>query len=125
MAPAAAVALPPRAAQTTSAPCSARRVAMAFPMPRDAPVTSATLPARLNKQSFYSRQIVGTAEVENDRIAMDFLHEAAQDRARTYFNIRCDALRRKAPHHGVPADRRRHLRDERLNRALRVAFGLG
>src|SRR5579863_4131565 len=34
---------------TTLAPCSARRVAMARPMPRDEPVTTATFPARSNR----------------------------------------------------------------------------
>ncbi len=46
-----AFALSARAAQITSAPCAASRVAMAFPMPREAPVTSAILLARLNIDS--------------------------------------------------------------------------
>ena len=43
-----ASAFDPRAAATTIAPCAASVFAIAAPMPRDAPVTSATFPDRSN-----------------------------------------------------------------------------
>src|ERR1043166_1957709 len=124
MASAVAFALSPRAAQTTSAPCSPRRAAMAFPMPRDAPVTRATLLARLNMNGVEGGQILRTAEAQYVRVLVDLLYEPAQDRAGTYLNIRCDALFRKALHDGLPADGRRHLRDERVDCTLCVALRL-
>src|SRR5262249_11281719 len=125
MASAVGFALSPRAAQTTSAPCAASCVAMAFPMPRDAPVTRATLLARLNMNGVDGGQIFGTAEVQNRRVLVDLLYEPAQDRSGAYLNIRCDALFRKALDDGLPADGRRHLRDKRFDRALGVALRLG
>src|SRR5262249_11104358 len=105
----------PRAAATTVAPCSASRVAIARPMPRDAPVTSATLPVRLNMEFRFDRcEIVRLFDVEDCRLAVDPLHHAAQRVPGTHFNIRCDALRRKALHDRFPPHRRRDLLDERL-----------
>ena len=98
----------PRAAAITIAPCSPRRLAIARPMPRDAPVTSATFPERLNivdrrrwrrtiiDGRFDRREIVGAAEADGRRFAVNLAHESAQHRARTHLNIRCDAFRRKA-----------------------------
>ena len=58
------------------------------------------------------------------RLAMNLAHQPAQHRAGAHLNIRCDAFRRKAPHHLLPAHRRRHLRDQRLDRAPRASrFG--
>ena len=56
---------------------------------------------------------------------MNFSHEPAQYRPGPYLNIRCDALGRKARDDGLPADRRRDLRDERLDGRARVALRLG
>ena len=54
---------------------------------------------------------------------MNLAHQSAQDRAGTNLNIRGDAFRRKATHDVFPADRRGHLRDERLDALRAVRFG--
>src|SRR4029077_5151507 len=101
-----------RAAATTIAPRAASLVAIARPIPRDAPVTSATRPVRSNMEvGLDGRQIAGVAKADDRGLAMDLANQSAQDCARTHFNIRCDALGRKAAHHGVPAYWRRYLRD--------------
>src|SRR3954468_12731662 len=121
-----ALALSPRAAATTVAPCAARRAAIARPMPREAPVTRATLTARLSmNQGFNRREIVRAAEVDDGGLTMNLADQPAQHGARAHFNIRCDAFRRKAPHHGLPAHPRRDLLHQRLDRRRRVAFRLG
>ena len=52
--------------------------------------------------------------------------QPAQHGAGPYLNIRCDALRRKAPHDRFPAYRRRHLRARAPRSAARgVALRLG
>ena len=99
-------------------------------MPRDAPVTSATLPERSNisvrrPPRLAAESRPGPPKLDDRRVAVDLAHQAAQDRARTHLNIRCDALRRKAPDDGFPAHRRRHLRDQRLDRRARGALRLG
>ena len=106
-------ALSPRAAATTVAPCSASLTAIARPMPRDAPVTSATCPDEIEHQRerLDRGQIVRGAEARDRRVAVDLADQSAQDRPRTHLNIRCDALRRKAPDDRFPAHRRRHLGD--------------
>src|ERR687891_509437 len=93
----------PRAAATTVAPCAASPFAIAAPMPRDAPVTIATLPVRFNmsrdntscpplggpdgplNQLAHRIKIVRSAERRNRSITMDLANEAAQHRARTDF----------------------------------------
>src|SRR5207302_3797671 len=100
---------------------------MARPMPRDAPVTSATRPERSNMwrdEGIDRREIVGAAEALDRGGPVNLAHEAAQHRPRPHLNIRCDAFRRKAAHHGLPAYGRRDLRDERLDRGGRVALRL-
>ena len=62
------------------------------------------------------REIFRLCDAEHRCVAVDLPHEAAQHGSRTYLNIRCDALRRKAPYDRLPADRRRDLRDQRLDR---------
>src|SRR6267143_463483 len=79
------------------------------PMPREAPVTSATLSERsiMNDrrsatgnlrfgEGFDRGEIVRIAETDRRGVAMNLPHEATQDRARTDLNIRGDAFRRKA-----------------------------
>src|SRR5262245_54885791 len=109
-------------------------------MPRDAPVTSATFPDKSSmsrwsvclspgERELDRLEIVRTAERDDLRAGMDFLHEAAQYRPWTHLNIRCDALRRKALDDRLPFDRRRDLADERLDclgrGALRVRVDVG
>src|SRR5262249_19949870 len=114
-----------RAAATIVAPWPASRVAIARPIPRDAPVTSATLPVRSNmRERFNGCEIVGCAEVDHPGFAVNLAYQTAQHRAWTYFNIRCDALRRKAGDDLLPADRRRDLVHERLDRGVRVVLRL-
>src|SRR6186713_2684041 len=102
----------------TVAPCSASRAAIARPMPRDAPVTSATFPDRLNmvrgaslsplgwlgvprarraagEHFLDGLQIIRSAEADDRGLALHLAHQSAQDGARTHLNIRCDALGRK------------------------------
>jgi hypothetical protein len=43
-------------------------------------------------QGFDRREIVGAAEVDDDRLAMNLPDQAAQDGARAHLNIRCDAF---------------------------------
>src|SRR5918996_1720499 len=106
MSAAQAAAWSPRAAATTVAPCSANRWAIARPIPRDAPVTSATLPDKSNmKQRFDGCEIVWRAERERRRLAVYLAHQPAQHRPGTHFNICCDALRGKALDDGFPAHR--------------------
>src|SRR5439155_25805013 len=53
---------------------------------------------------------------------VDLAYQAAQYRSWPYLNIRCDALGRRPADDRVPPDWRRHLRDERLDRADGVAL---
>src|SRR4051812_45522956 len=109
----------------TIAPCSPSRFAVARPIPRDAPVTSATLPVRLNIDGRFDRcEIVGGAETDDGRRAMNLADHSAEHRARTHLNIRCDAFRRKALDHGLPSHGRRYLPDQRLDGRVRLALRL-
>src|SRR5882672_2067810 len=107
IAAAVAAACSPRAVATTVAPCRASWRAIARPIPRDAPVTSATFPDRLNMMGlpdelFDRSEIVRAAEVRHVRVFVYLAHQSAQHRARTNLNIRCDALGRKAAHDVFP-----------------------
>src|SRR6516225_4077100 len=116
----------PRAAAITRAPCSANRAAIARPMPRDAPVTRATLPSRLNmSQRFNGCEIVRAAETDRGSVADDLADQTAQHGAGTYLNIRCDAFERKPSHDVFPPDGCRHLAHQRINRGRRVALHRG
>ena len=99
----------PRRGNDAWRPASASCAAMARPMPRDAPVTSATFPgeiehvsgARAFRRASGERrldgcQIVRAAEVHDRGFAMNPADQPAQHRAWTHLNIRCDAFRRKA-----------------------------
>ena len=57
----------------------------------------------------------GAPKLDDGGLAVNLAHEPAQHGAGTHLNIRCDALRRKARDDGLPAHRRRHLRDQRLD----------
>src|SRR5215471_18636295 len=114
----------PRAAAITRAPCSANRFAIARPMPRDAPVTRATLPSRLNMNQRFNRcEIVWAAEADDGGVAMNPANHAAQHRTGTYLNIRCDAVGRKTLHDVFPPHGRRHLAHERVDGRRRIALG--
>ncbi len=80
---------------------------MARPMPREAPVTSATLPVRSKRGLFDKRfdgcKIVGAPERHRDGVALNLAHETSQDGAGANLNIRCDAFGRKAGDDGLPA----------------------
>src|SRR5215216_5813154 len=90
----------PRAAATTCAPRNASITATARPIPRDAPVTTATLPVRSSTQTrFHGCQIVGRREVEDACLLVDLLDDTAEHGAWTHLNIVGDALRRKATDH--------------------------
>ena len=113
----------PRAAATTVAPCAASCVrdraadaARRAGHERDLAGQIEHVGHGFTRAPFDGREIVGAAEAHDRRLAVDLADQAAQHRAGTHLNIRCDALRRKAPHDGLPAHRRRHLRDERLDR---------
>ena len=58
----------------------------------------------------------GVVDARGRGLAVDLPAEARQDRPRSHFNIRTDALRRKPPDDVLPPDRRRHLPHERLDR---------
>ena len=112
----------------------ARRAARAIarPMPRDAPVTSATLPVRSNismderqRRSTAAEIVRASPKLDDRGLAVDLAHQPAQHRPRTHLNIRCDALRRKAAHDGLPAHRRRDLATSASIAAARVALRLG
>src|SRR5260221_12423099 len=99
---------------------------MARPMPRDAPVTSATLPVSVNmfwsaslsgERLFDRREIVGTPEADDLRSTMDLADQSAQHGTGTHLTIRSDASRRNAFHARTPADRRRTRPDHRPNPA--------
>src|SRR5436190_1643082 len=121
-----AAALSPRAVATTCAPREASIAATPRPMPRDAPVTIATLPVRSSTQTcFHRRQIVRRGEVEDACVLVDFLDETAEHRAGAHLNIVGDAFRRKTAHHLFPAHGRRHLAHERINRRRGIALRLG
>src|SRR5262245_22824867 len=115
-------ALSPRAVATMCAPREASVMATPRPMPRDAPVTIATLPERSNmprlnaKRVVQRGKIVWLREVRYDRFFMDLLNEAAQDRARAHLNIVGDAFRGKPANNLLPPDRSGHLLDERVDR---------
>src|SRR5258707_606980 len=104
IAAAVAAALSPRATATIVAPCWAKRSAIARPIPRDAPVTTATFPVRSNTQRLDRLHIAGHGDVRHRRLAIDFADQPAQHRPRPNLNIRGDALRRKATDDFLPAD---------------------
>src|SRR5262245_30193106 len=124
----ASAAFSPRAAATTCAPREASVAATLRPMPRDAPVTIATLPERSNmtrlkaKRFLQRGEIVWPREVRHDRFFVNLLYEPAQDRPRAHFNIVGDAFRGKPADHRFPPDRRRDLLHKRVNGGSGVAF---
>ena len=106
-----------------SRPARPAASAIARPMPRDAPVTSATLPVEIEHvwslvaaSASIAARSSGAPKLTTVRLAVNLAHQPAQHRARTHLNIRCDAFGRKAADDGFPAHRRRHLRDQRLDR---------
>src|SRR5687767_12716468 len=113
IAAAVASALVPRATHTTAAPPPARRSAIARPIPRDAPVTIATLPSYCliaDVRPLCRREpgpdrgkVTGTFDVENGGTVGDALDHSAQRFARPHFNIAGDAVGRKALHHVLPS----------------------
>jgi hypothetical protein len=70
-------------------------------------------------------ELLGAPKRQRRRLAVDLSHETAQHTARAHLNIRCDALRRKAADDRLPANRRRDLRNQRLDRGRRRSLGLG
>src|SRR5688572_23428281 len=134
IAAAVASALVPRATQTTVAPPAARRSAIARPIPRDAPVTIATLPSYCpiadlrplcrREQGLDRGKVAGTFDVENGGAVGNALDHSAQRFARPHFNISGDAFRRKALHHVLPSYWRGDLPDQRVDRLAGRAFGL-
>ena len=56
---------------------------------------------------------------------MNLANQSAQSGSRTHLNIRCDALGRKAPYHGLPPYWRRDLGDECLDDLARGTLRLG
>ena len=115
----------PRAAATQCA-LRGELVAIARPMPRDAPVTSATFPSdRTSHQGptgparpASTRSIVRHAEAQDRRLAVNLPNEPAQHGPRAHLNIRCDAFRRKATDDFLPSNREMKLCDKSLDRAV-------
>ena len=62
------------------------------------PVRSNIMRSRLSQRARRPRDRRGCRSSTTVRLAVDLPHQAAQHRARTHLNIRCDALRRKAAH---------------------------
>src|SRR5688572_18642736 len=135
MAAAVASALVPRATHTTAAPPPARRSAIARPIPRDAPVTIATLPSYCpiadfaaplcrREQGLDRGKVAGTFDVENGGAVGNALDHSAQRFARPHFNISGDAFRRKALHQVLPSYWGCDLADQGVDRLARRAFGL-
>src|SRR5687768_7824246 len=147
----ASAALLPRAAPITVAPCAASFPAIARPMPREAPVTSATrpdksiisfsgrarprIPARLlagpgmprsalSQAALEGRQPVLVLDAVHGDAAIDLLDQAGEHRAGTQFDERPRAVRDEAFHHIFPANRRRYLPDERFDRLGGAALRL-
>ena len=67
-------------------------------------------------------EILGRANRRHCRVAVNLANQPAQHGARAHLNIRCDAIRRKAPDAFLPAHGRRHLPDERFDGRRSVAF---
>src|SRR4030095_2172002 len=114
------------------APREATIMATPRPIPRDAPVTIATLPERsnmprLNAKRFVQRgEIVWPSEVRHDRLFVDLLHEPAQDRAWAHLNIVGDAFRGKPADDLLPTNRGGYLPDQRVDgrRGITLWFGV-
>src|SRR5712691_5138944 len=116
----------PRAAATTRAPRDASITAIPRPIPRDAPVTLATLPERSSTQTFFHRrELLGRGKVEHACVLVNLLDETAEHGAGAHLNIVGDAFRRKATDDLLPANRRGDLPDQRVNRRRRVTLRLG
>src|SRR5437868_15421998 len=82
IAAAVAAALSARAIATIVAPCLANRSAIARPIPRDAPVTSATFPVSSNTQRLDRRHIFGQTDVHDGGVANNSADHSAQHGAR-------------------------------------------
>src|SRR5687768_16730715 len=104
----------PRAAATTCAPRATRSAAISRPMPRDAPVTIATLSDRSNME--YGFEVLGCGEGEHLRLPVNLLDEAAKHTPRPHLNIRGDARGRKILDDPLPQHRSRHLTNQRVDR---------
>src|SRR6185295_17906016 len=101
---------------TTFAPARPRATAMARPMPRDPPVTTATRPARSPMgcllgdgrlpQRRYGRGISRALDLDFGR---DALHQARDDVPRAHLDGGRDTQRGDALHRLFPADGARHL----------------
>ena len=112
---------PPRRRARPARPASA---AIARPMPRDAPVTIATLSRQVDHAASLSAPSSAASAVRRLPMldapcasAIDLLDQPAQHRARAHLNDTCvTPSRRKAAHDVFPAHRRRHLPDQRLDR---------
>jgi hypothetical protein len=118
----------PRAAATTVAPCPASRARWRGRC-RATHRHEATVPTRSIIATDASRMPAsnarqarfGPSAARSSRRAprVDLRTRPLSTVPGTHFNIRADALRRKPPHHVLPAHRRGHLRHERLDRRRR------
>src|SRR5438128_1658804 len=118
---------PERYPSTTDAPARASSSAIARPIPRDAPVTSAVLPsseqnAGASSSSEGLLELLDRGEaVHGDRLhaAVDPLHEAREDVARPDLDEGAHALARELARRLRELDRRRELVDEQGPEPLR------
>src|SRR5512139_3663863 len=121
-APASPVAVP-----TTLAPCFASSSAIARPIPREAPVTSATLPASISAPFHCGERLLERGAVggrEALQLRLDALHQAREHLARAAFDDVRDALRGHAADDLDPAHRRRGLPHECVLDIARFGFNL-
>ena len=121
------------AAATTSAPRRASSSAIARPMPRDAPVTIATLPANcahdpalnaVRLKSVDAGEMLGRLDVDERGSRAILRPSPRQHRAGPDLDERGDALGDEPAHDVLPAHRRRHLTDQRLDRGGRIGLRL-
>src|SRR2546426_186491 len=100
-----------RPQHATRAPSLASFSAMALPMPRPAPLTTATL--------FSSKRCIflhrsGVADADHFHISVDPFHQAGQNSARTKLDEPREPLRDEPLHRLAPTHRRRDLPDQQV-----------
>src|SRR2546425_1001282 len=107
-----------RAVRTTVAPSAANALAIARPMPRDAPVTNETLPAREGMSGAWGRgrspggQGGGIVHVEGPRPFRDLPDQAGEHGPRTDLDERLHAFLHQALDRRLPEDGSRDLADQ-------------
>src|SRR5690606_30429486 len=117
---------PDVAVPTTVAPAAANSRAMARPMPRDAPVTRAILPASTGSDMSASQSIQRLpqgrriGDVERIDFAVDALDQTGQDLARAAFDDVGDAVSLHGLDGFHPADRVPGLAYQRIADGIRI-----